>query len=150
MGQVTMAVERIPGTEDLPLPTYATSGSAGLDLYAALEQEELKLPPGHRALIPTGIKLAIPPGYEGQVRARSGSAWKRGLGMVNSPGTIDSDFRGEVQIILINWSDEEQVIRRGDRIAQLIIAPVARVDLVEEAQLDLTERGGGGLGHTGI
>ena len=150
MSQVTVAVERIPGTEDLPLPAYATAGSAGLDLYAALEHEDLKLPPGHRALIPTGIKLAIPPGYEGQVRPRSGTAWKRGLGMVNSPGTIDSDFRGEVQVILINWSDEDQVIRRGDRIAQLVIAPVARVDMVEETHLDLTERGDGGFGHTGI
>jgi len=146
--QVTVAVERAPGTEDIPLPAYATDGSAGMDLYAAPESE-ITLPPGHRALIPTGIKIAIPSGYEGQVRARSGLAWKRGLGMVNAPGTIDSDFRGEVHIILINWSDEPQTIQRGDRIAQLVIAPVIRAELVEEKHLDLTERGDGGFGHTG-
>src|SRR5688572_17748403 len=142
MSQVTVAVERIPGTEDLPLPAYATPGAAGLDLYAAPESA-VTLPPGHRALIPTGIKVAIPSGYEGQVRARSGLAWKRGLGMANAPGTIDSDFRGEVQVILINWSDEPQTINRGDRIAQLVIAAVIRADLVEEKHLDLTERGDG-------
>ena len=150
MGQVTVAVERIVGTDDLPLPTYATTGSSGLDLYAAIEGDELNLPPGHRVLIPTGIKLAIPSGYEGQVRARSGAAWKRGLGMVNSPGTIDSDYRGEIQVILINWSDEDQVVRRGDRVAQLVITPVARVELVEETHLDLTERGDAGFGHSGL
>ena len=148
MAHVTVAVERIAGTEDLPLPDYATAGASGLDLYAALDSD-LVMPPGHRALIPTGIKLAIPNGYEGQVRGRSGIAWKRGLGMVNAPGTIDSDFRGEVHVILINWSDEPQTIRRGERIAQLVIAPVARVELVEERHLDLTERGDGGFGHTG-
>ena len=148
MAQVTVPVERIPGTEDLPLPSYATPGAAGLDLYAAIEVE-LTISPGQRALVPVGVKVAIPPGYEGQVRARSGNAWKRGLGMVNGPGTIDSDFRGEIQVILINWSGEEQRIRRGDRVAQLVVAPVARVELEEVPYLDVTERDHGGFGHTG-
>src|SRR5439155_4906048 len=141
--QVTVPIERVPGAEDIPLPRYATDGASGMDLYAAL-REDVVIPPGHRILVPTGIRIAIPAGFEGQVRARSGLAWKHGLGMVNAPGTIDSDYRGEVQVILINWSDEEQIIRRGDRIAQLVIAPVVRVDLVEEKHLDLTERGDGG------
>src|SRR5262249_10866758 len=132
----------------LPLPSYASDGAAGLDLFAALK-EPIVLQPGARALIPTGIRVAIPEGYEGQVRARSGIAWKRGLGMVNAPGTIDSDYRGEILVILINWGSDAQTIERGDRIAQLVITPIVRAELVEVFQMDETERNTGGFGHTG-
>ncbi len=148
MSSVEFAVRRVQGAEDLPLPSYATDGAAGLDLYAAVI-DVVTLQPGQRSLIPTGIQMALPEGYEGQVRARSGLAVQRGLGMVNAPGTIDSDYRGEIQVILINWSQEPQTIQRGDRIAQLVIAPVARARIVEQAALNVTARGAGGFGHTG-
>lgn len=130
------------------MPAYATEGAAGMDLVAAVS-EPLTLMPGERALVPTGIQVAIPEGYEGQVRPRSGLALRRGLGMVNSPGTIDSDYRGEIGIVLINWSAEPQEIHRGDRIAQLVLAPVARATVVEVTALDCTARGSGGFGSTG-
>ncbi len=132
--------------EALPLPSYATPDSAGLDLRA---DAALTLAPGGRALVPTGISIAIPRGYEGQVRARSGLALRAGITCVNSPGTIDSDYRGEVGVILGNTGSEPFVIARGDRIAQLVIAPVARADLVEVTALPESERGAGGFGHTG-
>jgi dUTP pyrophosphatase len=146
--RVPVRVNRLPEASDLPMPAYATQDAAGLDLYAAVP-ESVTLAPGQRRLIPTGIRVAIPPGYEGQVRARSGHALRRGLGMVNAPGTIDSDFRGQVCVILINWDQEPQTIHRGDRIAQLVISPVARAELIETDDLDETPRGSGGFGHTG-
>lgn len=139
----------MPEADGLPLPEYATPGSAGMDLLAAVEADVV-LEPGERRLISTGLKLAIPPGYEGQVRPRSGLAARHGITMLNTPGTIDSDYRGVVQVIVINLGSEEFRIRRGDRIAQLVIAPVARAELVEAAALAETVRNEGGFGHTGV
>jgi len=132
--------------EPLPLPAYATSGSAGLDLRSDVA---LTLEPGGRALVPTGLSIAIPRGFEGQVRPRSGLALKWGITCVNSPGTVDSDYRGEVGVILGNTGREPFAIQRGDRIAQLVIAPVVQAQLVEAAELPSSDRGGGGFGHTG-
>ena len=131
-----------------PLPAYETAQSAGLDLRAALEGD-LVLAPGARALVPTGLFLQIPPGYEAQVRPRSGLALKRGLTVLNAPGTIDADYRGEVGVILVNLSAAEQIIAPGDRVAQLLFAPVTRGELIEVAALEETARGGGGFGSTG-
>jgi dUTP pyrophosphatase len=142
-----LRVSRVAGAEDLPLPSYATEGAAGLDLRAALAGR-LVLGPGERALVPTGLRFAVPAGYEAQVRPRSGLALRHGIVLPNSPGTIDSDYRGEVQVILWNAGPEPFAIERGDRIAQLVIAPVAHVEL-EESALDETPRGGGGFGSTG-
>ena len=133
---------------DQPLPTYETEHSAGLDLRAALS-ESVVLAPGERSLIPTGLFLEIPPGYEAQVRPRSGLALKRGLTLLNAPGTIDADYRGEVGVIMINLSAEEQPIDPGERIAQLIFAPVTHGEWIEVETLDETERGSGGFGSTG-
>lgn len=146
---IRVLIQKLPGAEDLPLPDYATPGSAALDLRAAVD-EEVILQPGARTLIPTGIRIAIPEGYEGQVRPRSGLALKHGIGLVNSPGTIDSDYRGPVQVIVINLGQETFTVRRGDRIAQLVIAPVTRVSLAESDSLPETKRNDGGFGHTGI
>jgi len=147
-GEVRIRVQRMAHARNLPLPDYATEGAAGLDLRAAVE-EPLELAPGRRALVPTGIRVAIPPGYEGQVRPRSGLAWRSGVGLPNAPGTIDSDYRGEVKVILINWSDEPLTLSRGDRIAQLVIGPVLRAVLEPVEDLDATARESGGFGHTG-
>ena len=146
--QVRVAIWRKPEARDLPLPSYRTSDSAGVDLYAAVS-EPVVLMPGERKLIPTGIHIALPPGYEAQVRPRSGLALQYGIGMVNSPGTIDSDYRGEIAVILINWGSEPFTIQRGDRIAQLIVAPVAHIEWDETDSLPESERGEGGFGHTG-
>ena len=145
---VTVAIARVPGTEDLELPAYATDGAAGMDLRAAVDGE-VCLSPGERQAIPTGIMIAIPAGYEAQVRPRSGLALRHGIGMVNAPGTIDSDYAGVVQVILINHGQEPFTIRRGDRIAQIVVAPVARVAWSEQETLPETARGSGGFGHTG-
>ncbi len=142
-------IERLPEAHDLPLPSYATEGSAGMDLQAAID-EELTLLPGARALVSTGIRIAIPKGYEAQIRPRSGLAIKYGLTLVNSPGTIDSDYRGTVQVAIINLGSEPIVIRRGDRIAQMILAPVVQAKLIESDSLPETDRGDGGFGHTGV
>lgn len=147
-GEIRIRVQRLPHAGDLPLPEYATEGAAGLDLRAALERP-VEVPPGGRALVPTGLRVAIPPGYEGQVRPRSGLAWRQGVGLPNAPGTIDSDYRGELKVILINWSDEPVSIERGERIAQLVIGPVVRAVLDPVDELDTTARHGGGFGHTG-
>ncbi len=136
-------------TKSGQLPAYETDGSAGMDLRAYLE-EPVTLAPMERALIPTGIFLAVPRGYEAQVRARSGLAVKHGIGLVNGIGTIDSDYRGEVKVALINWGSEPFTIENGDRIAQLVIAAYERVDWEETDTLDETERGAGGFGHTGV
>ena len=143
---VTIAVLRLPNGADLPLPDYATAGAAGMDVVAA---ENITLAPGARAAIATGFALAIPNGYEVQVRPRSGLALKHGVTCLNTPGTIDSDYRGEVKVILANLGQEPFVIGRGDRIAQFVPAPVLRADLVEVGTLDATPRGAGGFGSTG-
>lgn len=146
--RVTLPVVRLPHFSGLSLPAYATSGSAGMDLQAAIE-EGLELAPGQIALIPTGLAVAIPPGYEIQIRPRSGLAIKHGITVVNAPGTIDSDYRGEIKIGLINLGREPFRIERGMRIAQMILAPVAQAILQECKELPDTERGAGGFGHTG-
>ena len=132
-----------------PLPAYATPLSAGMDLRAFLA-EPLTLAPGARRLIPTGLYIALPPGYEAQVRPRSGLALKRGLTVLNAPGTIDADYRGEVGVLLINLSQEQQTISNGERVAQLVIAPVVQAAWQEVNDLDETTRGAGGFGHTGV
>ena len=142
-----ISVQRL--RENARIPRYMTLHAAGMDLYAALESP-VELDPGERMLIPTGIALAIPDGFEGQVRPRSGLALRQGIGMVNAPGTIDADYRGEVGVLLINHGLEKVVLSDGDRIAQLVIAPVVRAVLTETDQLPQTERGAGGFGHTGI
>jgi len=145
---VHVEVERLPEGEGLPLPAYQTAGSAGMDLHAAVEGEQV-IAPGQWALIPTGLRIAVPPGYEAQVRPRSGLALRHGLTLLNTPGTIDSDYRGPVAVILFNAGSEPYVVRRGDRIAQMVIAPVCRAELAEVEAVDDTERSGGGFGHTG-
>jgi dUTP pyrophosphatase len=145
---IRVAIARLPGAQDLPLPTYATAGSAGSDLHAAVEGERV-LEPGERALIPTGVRIALPSGYEAQVRPRSGLALAHGLVLPNAPGTIDSDYRGELKVIVWNSGSDRYVIRRGDRIAQLVVSPVTRVEWDEQPDLDATSRGPGGFGHTG-
>jgi len=147
MEKITVKVRPLPAAEDLPLPCYMTEGAAGMDLLAAVE-EEVELKPGERKLIPTGIQLAIPAGYEGQVRPRSGLAVKYGVSVLNTPGTIDADYRGEIKVLMVNFGQEPFLIRRGDRIAQLVISPVVRGTLVVESQLEETTRGEGGFGHT--
>jgi len=141
-------IARMPGAEDLPLPCFATEGSVGADLAAAV-REAVVIEPGARVLVPTGFAIAVPAGYEGQVRARSGLALRHGLLLPNAPGTIDSDYRGELSVLLLNAGSEPVVIQRGDRIAQLILAPVVRPAWEEVKQLDLTQRGDSGFGHTG-
>ena len=146
--EVTIGIQIMPEAEGLPLPRYETAEAAGMDLRAAVS-EEVVIAPGERALITTGLRLAIPPGYEGQVRPRSGLAIKHGISLLNAPGTIDADFRGTVQVILANLGQEPFTVQRGDRIAQLIIAPVTRATWSVQEDLDGTARGEGGFGHTG-
>ena len=146
----TLRIQRLPHAEGLALPAYETTGSAGMDLRAAVtEDAPLTLEPGARALVPTGLKIALEQGYEAQVRPRSGLALKHGLTCLNSPGTIDSDYRGEVGVILINHGQEPFVIRRGERIAQIIIARHEQAEVMEVDGLDDTVRGAGGFGSTG-
>ena len=149
MNQPSLQIVRLPHNQDLPLPKYETLGSAGLDLPAAIE-EDIVLGSLERAVIPTGLKMAIPYGYEGQVRPRSGLAFRHGISVTNSPGTIDSDYRGELKVLLINFGKEPVRITRGMRIAQLVIAPVQQVEISELGTLDSTERGAGGFGSTGV
>ena len=148
MDEVPLAVEVLPHGEGLPLPAYATEGSAGMDLAAAV-REPLHLAPGARALVPTGLRIAIPRGFEGQVRPRSGLALKHGVTLPNAPATIDADYRGELQVILVNLGSAPFTVERGMRVAQLLIAPVVRAHWVPAAALDATARGTGGFGHTG-
>ncbi len=147
--QITMKLKRKKGCEDVPLPRYMSDGASGMDLYAAVEGDVV-LNPGEVKLIPTGIHISLPPGYEAQTRPRSGLALKHGLTIVNAPGTIDSDYRGEVGIILGNMGTGPYVVRRGDRIAQLVVQKVTRVEIVEVNDLDETARNEGGFGHTGV
>ncbi len=142
-------VKRLAHSTGLELPTYATIGSAGMDLRAAIGAC-ISLPPGGRALIPTGIALALPRGYEGQVRPRSSLALKQGVTILNSPGTVDADYRGELKVLLINHGDRPFTVRRGERIAQLVVAPITKVSLQEASDLPDSNRGEGGFGSTGI
>ena len=147
---VEVKILRLPHGQDLPLPSYQSEHAAGLDLLAAVPADApLTLAPGARALVPTGIAIALPPGHEAQVRPRSGLAARHGLSVLNAPGTIDADYRGEVQVLLINLGSEAVTITRGMRIAQLVIAPVARATLREASSLDQTPRGKSGFGSTG-
>jgi dUTP pyrophosphatase len=143
-------IVRLAHGADLPLPQYQSAHAAGLDLFAAVPAESaVVIPPGGRALIPTGIAIALPQGYEGQVRPRSGLAARHGITVLNAPGTVDADYRGEIQVVLANLGSEPFAVSRGTRIAQLIIAPVQQVTLVETVTLDSTARGQGGFGSTG-
>jgi dUTP pyrophosphatase len=146
--RLVVRLERLPHAAGLELPSYATSGAAGVDLRAAIAAE-VWIAPGARRVIPTGLRLAIPPGWEGQVRARSGLALRHGLALPNAPGTIDSDYRGEVGVLLANLGDRPVRIARGDRIAQLIFAPVGRAAFEPVDRVDDTSRGDGGFGSTG-
>ena len=148
MPDIILRVQQLPEARDLPPPAYMTEHAAGMDLRAAVPTT-LTLAPGEFALVPTGIRIAVPPGYEGQVRPRSGLAARHGVTLVNTPGTIDADYRGEVCVVLINHGKEPFVVTRGDRIAQLVICPVARAQVEVAENLDDTERGDGGFGHTG-
>lgn len=145
---VTLQLKRLDHGKDLPLPAYQSDLAAGLDLVAAVDSP-LILAPGKRALVPTGLSMALPPGFEAQVRPRSGLAAKHGVTVLNTPGTIDADYRGEVKVILINLGDDPFEIVRGERIAQMVIAPVLQAELTEVDILSETERGSGGFGSTG-
>lgn len=147
--QVTVSVQRLPHAADLDLPRYATAHSAGMDLQAALATD-LVITPGGRVLVPTGLAIALPEGYEAQIRPRSGLALKQGLTVLNSPGTIDADYRGEVQVIIANLGTEPVTLTRGMRIAQMIVAPYSRVVWDEADSLSTTARGSGGFGSTGV
>jgi dUTP pyrophosphatase len=141
--------ERLPHNTDLPLPSYETAHAAGMDVRAAVDTD-LTIEPGKWGLVPTGLKVAVPAGYEMQVRPRSGLAFKKGITVLNAPGTIDADYRGELKILLVNFGNEPFVIQRGDRIAQLIIAAVQQFSVREVAKLDDTTRAEGGFGSTGV
>ncbi len=149
MKNVSVAVTQLPHAEDLPLPAYATKQAAGMDLCAAVSHD-LVIEPGKRALIPTGLTMALPDGYEAQVRPRSGLALKNGVTVLNSPGTIDADYRGEVQVILANLGHEAFTITHGMRIAQMVVAPYTQVAWEQAESLSETDRGAGGFGSTGI
>ena len=149
MDKLAVKIKRLEDSNDMPLPRYGSEGSSGMDIRTSVK-EPVVLKPGEIRLIPTGLTVSIPRGYEGQIRPRSGLALKYGIGIVNSPGTIDSDYRGEICIIVINWGEQPFTIRRGDRIAQMVMAKVFRADIIEVDELDYTQRGVGGFGHSGI
>jgi dUTP pyrophosphatase len=148
VAQIAVPVRILPHGEGLPLPSYATAHAAGVDLMAAID-EPVEILPGARIVVPTGLSLALPEGYEGQVRPRSGLARKHGITLLNSPGTIDADYRGEVQVLLINLSPDPFIVTRGERIAQLVVAPVTHVAWERAEVLGETARGAGGFGSTG-
>ncbi|MEW6182552.1 MAG: dUTP diphosphatase [Bacillota bacterium] len=147
-GIVEVFIQKLPGAEDLPLPAYATQDASGADLHAAVDKD-VTLPPGERCIISTGIMIALPKGYEAQVRPRSGLALKHGVTLLNTPGTIDADYRGEIRVIMINLGKEPFVVRRGDRIAQLVVQRTLKISWSQARALDATYRGEGGFGHTG-
>ena len=150
MSTVTVEITRLPHGQDLPLPSYQSALAAGLDLLAAVPEDgPVTIAPGARTLVPTGIAFALPAGFEAQVRPRSGLAVKHGLTVLNAPGTIDADYRGEIQVLLVNFGGDSSIVTRGMRIAQLVIAPVTRIRLSEVVVLDPTLRGTGGFGSTG-
>jgi len=146
---ISLRVKRLESAKELPLPSYATAASAGMDLRSA-SMEPIVLSPGQRGLVPTGLIVEIPEGFEGQVRPRSGLALKNGISLVNTPGTIDSDYRGELKVIMINLGEDHFMVNYGDRIAQLVIAPVVQAQIVEVDQISESERGDGGFGSTGV
>ncbi len=149
MEKLKVKITRLRNNSDISLPQYATDGSAGMDLYADVENEVI-IKPGEIALIPTGIAIELPPGYEAQIRPRSGLAVNYGITLLNAPGTIDSDYRGEIKIILINLGKDNFIVKRGDRIAQMVISKYTKVEWEETNKLNTTKRGAGGFGHTGI
>lgn len=142
-------IKRLPGCEDVPLPAKMSPGASGFDVHAA-NAEDIVLAPGERKLIPTGFALSMPEGLEAQIRPRSGLAFKNGITALNTPGTIDADYRGEVKVLLVNLGTEPFIVRRGERIAQMVFQEVPVVELTEAEELDSTERGEGGFGHTGV
>jgi dUTP pyrophosphatase len=146
---INITFRRLENSRDLPLPRYESEAAAGMDLRAAV-REDVAIEPGEIKLIPTGLAVSIPQGFEGQIRPRSGLALKKGVGFVNSPGTIDSDYRGEIALIMINWGKAPVRIQRGDRIAQMTITRVYRANIIESEHLDPTPRGEGGFGHSGM
>ena len=148
MQTVTVQIKRMPDTDDLPLPRYMTAEAAGMDLHAAV-RESLELAPGQRALVPTGCAIALPAGIEAQIRPRSGLAIRHGISLLNAPGTIDADYRGEIKVIMVNLGETAFIINRGDRIAQMVLAPVLQALWHVVPALPETERDAGGFGHTG-
>jgi dUTP pyrophosphatase len=147
MKKIEAFIQKISGNDDIPLPRYMTNQAAGMDIFAAVTDEEIILP-GQRKKIPTGIKIALPEGYEAQIRPRSGLAINQGITLLNSPGTIDADYRGEIALIVINLGEEPFIVKRGMRLAQMIIQKICRLDWVETTELTNTSRGSGGFGHT--
>jgi dUTP pyrophosphatase len=149
MNELRVNFQRLEHAGDIELPSYESRQAAGMDVRAAL-REPIRLEPGKRALIPTGFKMALPEGYEAQIRPRSGLAYRNGITMLNTPGTIDSDYRGEVKVLAVNLGEESFIIKHGDRIAQMVIAPVIQVKTGEVVELEETERGEDGFGSTGV
>ena len=149
MKKITIKIRQAEECKDVPLPKYMCKSASGLDLSAAVKEETV-LTPGKRMLVPTGLFIEVPPGYEAEIRPRSGLAVKHGLSIVNAPGTIDADYRGEIGVILINLGQKPFIIRRGERIAQMVIKEIVHAELVEEDNLTETGRSSGGFGHTGI
>jgi dUTP diphosphatase len=147
MEKVKAFIQKISGNNDIPLPRYMTNQAAGMDIFAAVTKEEI-IGPGQRKKIPTGIKVALPEGYEAQIRPRSGLSLKQGITLLNSPGTIDADYRGEIALIVINHGQEPFVVKRGMRLAQMVIQKICRLEWIETAELATTSRGSGGFGHT--
>ena len=147
MNEIEIEIVQLPGCSDLPLPRYMTEQAAGMDICAAVA-EETTIAPGCRAVIATGLAIALPPGYEAQIRPRSGLAMKHGITLVNAPGTIDADYRGEIKLLLVNLGDKPFTVRRGDRVAQMVIQRVSRGRWRRREELPPTPRGGGGFGHT--
>jgi dUTP pyrophosphatase len=149
MNDLQVNFQRLEHAREIELPSYESGQAAGMDIRAALK-DPVTLKPGERALIPTGFKMELPEGYEAQIRPRSGLAYRSGITMLNTPGTIDSDYRGEVKVLAVNLGEESFTVKHGDRIAQMVIAPVTRVIIREVAELEETERGEGGFGSTGV
>jgi dUTP pyrophosphatase len=147
MEKIKVCIQKLPGNEDIPLPQYMTEQAAGMDIFAAVPEKEVILP-GQRKKIATGIVIALPEGYEAQIRPRSGLALKNGITLLNSPGTIDADYRGEIGLIVINHGEEPFVVQRGMRMAQMVVQKVFQADWVETSELNNTARGDGGFGHT--
>jgi dUTP pyrophosphatase len=147
MEKIKVRIQKLDGNNDIPLPRYMTNQAAGMDIFAAVTKEDI-IEPGQRKIIPTGIKVALPEGYEAQIRPRSGLALNQGITLLNSPGTIDADYRGEIALIVINHGQEPFVVKRGMRLAQMVVQKICRLEWVEASELTNTSRGSGGFGHT--
>ena len=147
MEKIKVCIQKLPGNEDIPVPQYMTGQAAGMDIFASVTKDEIILP-GQRKKITTGIAIALPEGYEAQIRPRSGLALNKGITLLNSPGTIDADYRGEIGLIVINHGEEPFVVKRGVRLAQMVVQKIFQVDWIETSELNNTSRGGGGFGHT--